>query len=166
MATLSGKRAVALAMLAAGLFAVRAGAQQPQQDIPDAPSATRPAQPFPSTPPPESPNAEPPAHPPPPESSATPRTGSTPDQNAAPLQKKAVPDDSGISPPPAMPEVKTVPAGSVPPAPPGSPSQAELYKITSNVNFVLVPVTVKDLDGNLVPGCLLYTSDAADNREV
>jgi VWFA-related protein len=27
-----------------------------------------------------------------------------------------------------------------------------LYKFTSNVNFVLVPVTVKDLDGNLVPG--------------
>jgi VWFA-related protein len=48
-----------------------------------------------------------------------------------------------------MPPVTTVPAGSVPP--PGD-SQGDLYKFGVNVNFVIVPVMVKDRDGRLVAG--------------
>jgi VWFA-related protein len=130
------------------MLAVPAWGQQPQQDIPDAPSASRPPQTFPSTPPPESPSADVPPQPPPPDNGATPRSGQ--DQKAAPeQQKKPAAEDNTVAPPPPMPPVKTVPAGSVPPAP---DTQTELYRITSNVNFVLVPVAVKDLDGNLVSG--------------
>jgi VWFA-related protein len=52
-----------------------------------------------------------------------------------------------------MPPVKTVPQGAATPdtgALVSSPD--DLYKITTNVNFVLVPVTVKDPDGRLVAG--------------
>ncbi len=54
--------------------------------------------------------------------------------------------------PPPMPPIKTVPAGSVPPA--ANTSQEELYKFVVNTNFVVVPVTVKDASGHLVPGLL------------
>src|SRR6516165_7368338 len=91
------------------------------------------------------------------------------DDNAAPAPTSAPrsdtengPDSSSTSkgnfgsetatPPPPMPPVKTVPQGSVPPAPPTTPAQEELYKVSVNVNFVLVPVTVKDNDGRLVAG--------------
>ena len=49
-----------------------------------------------------------------------------------------------------MPPVTTVPPGSVPAAP--SNDRSELTKISVNVNFVLVPVTVKDGEGRLVGG--------------
>lgn len=51
-----------------------------------------------------------------------------------------------------MPPVTTVPEGSLP-REPGSPRD-ELYTLKKNVNFVLVPVTVKDLEGHLVSGLL------------
>jgi len=48
-----------------------------------------------------------------------------------------------------MPEVKTVPAGSVPK---DKESGEDLYKIITTVNLVQVPVTVKDADGHMVNG--------------
>src|SRR5581483_4800791 len=48
-----------------------------------------------------------------------------------------------------MPPVTTVPAGSVPES---NTSQQDLYKLSVNLNFVQVPVTVKDNDGRLVAG--------------
>jgi VWFA-related protein len=48
-----------------------------------------------------------------------------------------------------MPEVKTVPAGSVPK---DAESGQDLYTITKTVNLVMVPVTVKDSDGRLIGG--------------
>ena len=51
-----------------------------------------------------------------------------------------------------MPPVKTVPGGGATPDTGGA--REDLYKITANVNFVLVPVTVKDDDGHLVSGLL------------
>jgi VWFA-related protein len=48
-----------------------------------------------------------------------------------------------------MPPVKTVPAGSVPK---DADSGQDLYTITKTVNLVMVPVTVKDSDGQLVGG--------------
>ena len=55
-------------------------------------------------------------------------------------------------PPPPMPPVKTVPPGSAPPA--TNTSQEDLYKFVVNTNFVVVPVTVRDPSGHLVPGLL------------
>ena len=49
-----------------------------------------------------------------------------------------------------MPPIKTVPGGGA--TPDAGNTQSDLYKIVTNVNFVLVPVTVKDNDGHLVPG--------------
>lgn len=100
-----------------------------QQDIPDAPSATRPVQPFPSNLPP------------------APRPETQPPANTAP------PNSSTSSSNPAMPPVKTVPEGSVPADPGGDiNSREDLYKIVTRVNYVVVPVTVKDSSGHLVDG--------------
>jgi len=52
-----------------------------------------------------------------------------------------------------MPEVKTVPPGGATPA--GTNTREELFTISRNVNFVVVPVTVKDRNtGRLVDGLL------------
>jgi len=103
--------------------------QQPQQDIPDAPSATRPSQTFPSTPPPVA---------------AQPLPGrDNPPEN---------PPASDQPPPPPPPDIATVPAsGETKEA--GSPVD-QVYTLKTNVNFVLVPVTVKDDGGHLVGGLL------------
>lgn len=97
-----------------------------QQSLPDAPSAQRPAQQqqLPSAPQPQIPPSSPPAHsaPPPPP---------TADQN---------------TPPP----VTTVAPGQATQTP-VSPRD-ELYKYVTNVNFVVIPVTVKDSSGHLVEG--------------
>src|SRR5579863_6707218 len=111
-----------------------AAAQQPappKQDIPDAPSASRPPQPFPSNPPIE-PQGQPPSEasaPEPPSGNEMPPSSSKP---ASP------PAEDSLNPPPHPFEVKTVPEGSATPDE-GSP-QAELYKLSVNVNEVIVPV--------------------------
>jgi VWFA-related protein len=51
-----------------------------------------------------------------------------------------------------MPPVRTVPPGSTPRQ--SSAGQEQLFKLTTNVNFVQVPVTVKDTDGRRVDGLL------------
>jgi len=67
-------------------------------------------------------------------------------------QSHGTTEGSANAPPPPMPPIKTVPAGSVPPA--SNTSQEELYKYVVNTNFVVVPVTVKDSGGHLVEGLL------------
>jgi VWFA-related protein len=97
------------------------------QSVPDAPSATRPTPPPPTNPP-------------------------TQQQTAQPAQQNPAPpaDDQQQAPPPKKPEIKTVPQGGETPAPPNA--QDELYKFTKNVNFVSVPVTIKNQDGRPVFG--------------
>src|SRR5712691_7446913 len=120
-----------------GFSAVVGTAQQQseqKQEIPDAPSATRPAQPFPTTPPVAKPEAPPP-------NTAPPRTGSPATE----------PEQPAPAPAPPL-KVTTVPQGGA--TQEGASTQDDLYKISTNVNFVLVPVTVKDDSGRLISGLL------------
>jgi VWFA-related protein len=55
-------------------------------------------------------------------------------------------------PPPGSQEIKTVPPGSVPAS--GESGRDQLMTLTKTVNFVIVPVTVKDTEGKLVDGLL------------
>jgi VWFA-related protein len=144
MATKTG--AVLIAILIAVLTLSLAGtlmAQQKPDDIPDAPSATRPI------PPPEPPSPRQEAEednkantPPPDGSDVT--TGSKE------LPRSAPDSTNDKTPPPPMPEVKTVPAGSVPKD--TETGQDVGFTIRVNPTLVLVPVTVKDNEGRLVGG--------------
>ena len=97
-----------------------------QQPLPDAPSAQRPAQqqPLPSAPLPQVP------------------------PSSAPSQAAPPPSQPPQQEPP--PQITTVPQGGATPTP-GSPRD-QLFTLTKEVNFVLVPVTVKDSSGHLVEG--------------
>jgi VWFA-related protein len=132
-----------------------AAAQQPAQpqtaqkpDIPDAPSASRPPQPFPTNPP-----AEPQGLPP----SEAPTAEQPPSANEAPPSSAnpAPPNtESNPNPPPHPFDVQTVPEGGAASPDTGSSSQDQLFKLTSNVNQVIVPVRVTDDSGRLVSGLL------------
>lgn len=109
-------------------------AQQPKQDIPDAPSASKPVPQFPppTTGPPGTPSSDQPA---------------PADQGPSTDQ----PNPEG-----PVPNIKTVPEGGSAPAPDaGTNTRDQLFTIIRNVNFVAVPVTVKDKNtGRMVPGLL------------
>jgi VWFA-related protein len=129
------------------------GAATPQQqtgqkqEIPDAPSASRPPQPFPAAPP-----TEPQGLPPSESSTADQVPGNdVPPSTANPA---APATDGNPNPPPHPVDVKTVPEGGATPDNTGSSSQDELFKITRNVNQVIVPVRVTDDSGRLVSGLL------------
>jgi VWFA-related protein len=135
-------------------LALRAAAQQPtqpqpdqKQEIPDAPSASRPPQPFPTTPPVE-PQGQPPSEAP--AAEQVPSGNEAPPSSANPAPSAT--DDRAIEPPHPL-NVKTVPEGGATPDA-GSASQDELFKITRNVNQVIVPVRVTDDSGRLVNGLL------------
>ena len=100
-------------------------AQNQQQPLPDAPSAQKPAQQLPSAPAPQIPPESVPA-------------------------RSAPPPPSPVQQNPAPPPVQTVPQGGASPVP-GS-ERDQLFTLTKNVNFVVVPVTVKDTSGRLVEG--------------
>ena len=129
----TGTLLFALFLAAGAVVAQEQGQQQPsQQDIPDAPSAVRPVQPFPASLPPSRPQPQP-----------------QPEKPSTPAANQPAPSEGN---PPPMPPVKTVPTGSVPGA--DLNTRDDLYKIVTRVNFVLVPVTVKDEAGHLVDGLL------------
>jgi VWFA-related protein len=104
------------------------------QDIPDAPSAVQP-------PPP-----------PPPKPSLPANNGQASPSETAPSSSEPVPSTSteAPGPPPPM-KVTTVPPGSVSNQP---GAQEELYKLSVNVNQVIVPVRVTDESGRMVSGLL------------
>jgi VWFA-related protein len=109
------------------------GVAQNQQSIPDAPSATRP---FPK---PEVSPTSPPA---------------APEPNAPENQPADTPDTENNQQTPAPPaNITTVPQGGAT-REGNTNSRDELFKIVTNVNFVQVPVTVKDDQGHLVAGLL------------
>jgi VWFA-related protein len=100
-------------------------ASQQSQDIPDAPSTVQPPPPKPVLPPP------------------------TP-QQAKPEPSQSAPDNATQqAAPPPMPPVQTIPAGTVP----RNQLEPGIYKLPPvSVNFVMVPVMVKDSEGRRVDG--------------
>jgi VWFA-related protein len=144
----------AVMCLAGSLLWAQQAQQQPKDSIPDAPSATRPPQPLPNAPLPDAP---------PPNAPATKRAPSQDptapiptEQNTPPVTGSATtngaPGASG-TPDGSIRDAKAGPPGRVPQ--PGANTRDELFTIIRNVNFVSVPVTVKDRNsGRLVDGLL------------
>jgi VWFA-related protein len=132
------------------LLAGSGWAQQKPEEVPDAPSASRPLPP-PALPP----TAAPPSYEDSQgESSSSGQPADKPKELSAPNNPpRTLPDeaDQKTAPPP-MPPVRTVPESSV--SPDGENSREELFKISVVLNYVTVPVTVKDNDGRLVAGLL------------
>ncbi len=128
--------------------------QQQPGDIPDAPSATRPIPP-PASPSPREQANQPDSTPP-----DTTGNGVTTGSHDLPHSATDVPESSSrqaptsdfgqSSPPPPMPPIKTVPAGSVPKD--KDTGEDVGFTIRTTANLVLVPVTVKDHDGRMVNG--------------
>jgi VWFA-related protein len=106
---------------------------QSAQDIPDAPSTVQPPPPKPALP--EIPSD----------------TGNSSSSTQIPRDASAQPDQEK-QPPPPMPPIQTVQPGSTP-RNQINPTE-DLYKIVKYVNFVQIPVTVKDADGRRVDGLL------------
>jgi VWFA-related protein len=142
--------AILLFFLVLGATAAQQQGQQQtnqKQEIPDAPSASRPPQPFPTTPPVEpqgQPPSEAPAAEPAPSGNETPPSSTHPAPTAT--------EDKTTEPPHPL-DVKTDADGGATPDT-GSSAQDELFKITRNVNQVIVPVRVTDDSGHLVNGLL------------
>jgi VWFA-related protein len=138
----SGLMALALIFLLAG-----AGwAQQKPEDIPDAPSATRPV------PPPAPPSPRPGAQDSTPDTAPADESSSVPKSQPVPTSSE-LPRGTTDQPtaPPKMPPVTTVPEGSVPR---DLETREDLYKISTSVNLVLLPVSVKDSNGRPINGLL------------
>jgi VWFA-related protein len=122
------------------------------QDVPDAPSTAQP------------PTAAPPARldkvplPPPPSEGSTPADSpatAAPKKAAHedfPFPEPATPSSDETQPPPATPPVRTIPPGGA--SRQNNAGKDQLFTLTTNVNFVQVPVSVKDLDGRRVDGLL------------
>lgn len=124
------------------------------QDIPDAPSAVQPPPPKPSLPPaiPSEPGKGAQA----PEAS----TGESPQQPNQDKQDQDQQDQEKQAPPP-MPPIETVPAGSTPKN--QLNPKEDLYKLVVSVNFVQVPVLVKDSNGRRVDGLLAKDFTVLEN---
>lgn len=156
---ISSVAVLALTLLLAG--ALWAQQQQKPEDIPDAPSATRPVPPpAPPSPRPGAEDTTPDTPPPADESTSAPKTQSpAPTSSEIPRSKPDATDEKTTPPqttplqtaPPPMPPIATVPEGSVPR---DLETRDDLYKVTVNVNQVLVPVSVKDNSGRMVNGLL------------
>jgi VWFA-related protein len=115
-----------------------------QQPLPEAPKPQNNAPP-PRSAPPQAPTEQPAPLP------QAPPAAPTPGPN---------PDSTPPGPPPAPGVATTPPNGA--PAEPGSPRD-QLPLIIKNVNFVLVPVTVKDSSGHLVDGLLSKNFSVYEN---
>jgi len=121
-------------------------AQDQKQNIPDAPSAAQPPQPFPED--------------------APPAPKEQPKPTEEPKESKPVQPPlpfPGDAPPTTSPGVKAMPAGT--PKSDGSDTREDLYKLVSRVNFVQVPVTVKDQDGRLVNGLVPKDFQVLENGQ-
>jgi VWFA-related protein len=117
---------VALFMIASfGLLSAAPTAAQDPQKVPDAPSATRPAPTFPA-------NTKPAPVPQQPRPETEEPTATQPPSGPLPQVNQAPPRTGGRR--------------------PSDDDGREEFRIVTSVNFVTVPVTVKDTDGRLVDG--------------
>jgi len=137
---------VALLVVSFGLFAQ-------QQQLPDAPSA----KPLPNKPAP----TPVPAENPPMIDTANGTTAPSDNTAGAPTSAKPAPKTSASTPDPLTGATALPPVVEPKPVPPvnrvskaGEPNTLQDFVITTNVNFVSVPVTVKDGSGHMVPGLL------------
>lgn len=133
-------------------------AQDKKQDIPDAPSAVQPPQPFPENTPPE-PKEQPRANQP---ATSQPSADETPKESRPVQAPLPFPGDEPAASPTAR-GVKTMPAATA--KDDGSNTREDLYRVVSRVNFVQVPVTVKDQDGRLVNGLVPKDFQVLENGE-
>lgn len=125
-----------------------------QSDIPDAPSAVRPPELTPEPPPSPRPDAAPA------DGNGTPASGpgsAKKSANANPWANETgpggpAPEGTAPAPAPPMSPMNTVAPGASP-RNQVNPKQ-DIFTVVSNVNFVLLPVTVKDNEGRLVDGLL------------
>ena len=113
------------------VLALSLGGGLAAQEVPDAPSATK------------RPEPEKPASPLPPPSEA-------PARKPIPRPETTSPEDANPQAPPPM-VMTTTPAGK---AGDTAGSREEMFKMTVNVSFVIVPVTVRDRNESLVDGLL------------
>ena len=147
----SGIMALALMFLLASV----GWAQQKPEEMPDAPSATRPV------PPPAPPSPRPGAQDTSPdtadESSSVPASQPVPTSSVPPHGTADQPTT-----PPKMPPVVTVPEGSVPR---DLETREDLYKISTSVNLVLLPVSVKDNNGRPINGLLPKDFSVLENGQ-
>lgn len=75
-----------------------------------------------------------------------------PDANTRPVESADSQGSNPQPPPPGADQIKTIPPGQAPQT--SGSGVDQLYKLTVSVNFVSVPVTVKDHEGHLVAGLL------------
>ena len=135
----------AILLMAVSFAATLAAAQQP---LPDAP---KPQNNAPAPAPAPLPDVTAPV-PGMNDDAATSKTNPQDDGNTRPDSKSQSSGTNPQAPPPGSQGIKTVPAGKTG----GEPGNDfdELFKLEVNVNFISVPVTVKDHDGKMVDGLL------------
>src|ERR1035441_2892957 len=147
---------VALPLLLAGSLAGMAAAQQKPDEIPDAPSATRPI------PPPEPPSPRQAAEDEAKENATSPDTPApNPGLVGIPRSGTEATDESS-APPPPMPPIKTVPAGSVDRD--VDTGEDVGFTIKKYTTLVLVPVPGKNHDGALPAGFRPRASSATPDQ--
>ena len=141
------KRIFLITIVLSALLSTSAWAVAEEQNLPEAP------QPQPS--------AQPPALPRAPEASNPPEQ-KAPAAAPQPAPPPAAQPASGTqAPPPPGPRITTLAPGQ---KPAGEPSGREqLFKLVTNVNFVQIPVTVKDKSGRLVNGLLSQNFSILEN---
>jgi VWFA-related protein len=122
--------------------------QKQDQNIPDAPSAVQPPKPAPE------PEAAPPEAAPQDQAQPSPETTEPPAQEAPPESSSNPTEKPPIN-------IQTVPEGHATKENQGAREQ--LFTLTTRVDQVLVPVTVKDDSGRLVNGLLAKDFDVLEN---
>jgi len=127
--------------------------QKPDQNIPDAPSAVQPPKPAPE---PEAPSPEGT-----PQEQAQPNPGPSEPAPQEPPPSELAPE-TGVNPSEKPPvNIRTVPQGGA--TKDNQAAREQLFTLSTSVNQVIIPVTVKDDSGRLVNGLLAKDFNVLEN---